>query len=292
MPSYRTHSIHGELILPEIDKRVVINKEELKSYCMGPDAMILTDYRTFHYQHANNTKDFFCALIKTIKDKKLFDNSEVMAFLYGQLDHFILDLVMHPLIYYITEDIPAEHKIKPHGLVELWIDDYITQKYNKAQMLYYRNLFIRNSELMQLINEVYSKVYGVNNESLNYSRGMFSITIFDTLIRSNAIGIVPLIIKTANIGDFTYKNNLDRVLPYLNLNHDVWYNPETSEECMDSFDDLWNKSIEISLETINDVNEYLYNDKQLKNEFILNDTSWNTGISCEKGQTLRYIKKY
>ena len=159
-------------------------------------------------------------------------------------------------------------------------------------MLYYRNLFIRNSELMQLINEVYSKVYGVNNESLNYSRGMFSITIFDTLIRSNAIGIVPLIIEIANIGDFTYKNNLDRVLPYLNLNHDVWYNPETSEECTDSFDDLWNKSIEISLETINDVNEYLYNDKQLKNEFILNDTSWNTGISCEKGQTFRYIKKY
>jgi len=292
MPSYRTHSIHGELILPEIDKKIEINNEMLKSFCMGPDAMILTDYNTFHYQHENNTKAFFFTMINKIKDKKLSENSEVMAFLYGQLNHFILDLVMHPLIYYMTEGIEKKYKIQPHGLVELWIDDYTAQKYNKNQIAYYHKMFIKDRKLMKLIDEIYNEVYGVNNESIKYSFGMFAKVTFDVLSRRNLMGIAPLIIKLFNIGDFTYKQNFDRALPYLNLNNDIWYNPETKEEYKSSFDDLWNKSIEIALETINDVNAYLYNGKELKNSFILNNISWNTGISCEKGQSLKYIKKY
>ena len=37
-----------------------------------------------------------------------------MAFLYGQLDHFILDMIMHPLIYYMTENMPKENLLEPH----------------------------------------------------------------------------------------------------------------------------------------------------------------------------------
>ena len=67
MPSYKTHAIHGEIILPEINKKVEINKEDLKSFCMGPDALILTDYRLFEIQHAQNTRKYFKTLIKLIK---------------------------------------------------------------------------------------------------------------------------------------------------------------------------------------------------------------------------------
>ena len=108
MPSYKTHAIHGEMILPEINNRVEINKEDLKSFCMGPDALIVTDYRLFELQHIKSTRKYFKTLIKLIKENKLQDNSEVMAFLYGQLDHFILDMIMHPLIYYMTNEMPMD----------------------------------------------------------------------------------------------------------------------------------------------------------------------------------------
>ena len=131
MPSYKTHSIHGELVLPKIDKKIYINPDAIKTYCIGPDSLILTDYNTCMYQHANKTKEYFLEMLRIIKEKKLQDNSEVIAFLYGQLDHFILDSITHPYIYYMTQDIESKYKINPHGLIEMWIDDYTIKKYNK-----------------------------------------------------------------------------------------------------------------------------------------------------------------
>lgn len=292
MPDYKSHSIHGELILPIIDKQIEIKEDDLKLYCMGPDAILVTDYNIFDYQHANKTKEYFEYLLKLIKENKLQDNSEVMAFLYGQLDHFVLDIIMHPFIYYMTENIETKHKIKPHGLVEHWIDDYLLKKYGKNQVFYYRKCFINNNQLVKIINKLYNKVYKVNNESIKYNFGMFVITIYDVLARRDNVGLISLIIKLINIGDITYKNDIERVLPYLNLDKQSWYNPETSEEYHESFDELWDKPIDIALETINDVNKYLYQDRCLSNPLILNNISYNTGLSCEKGQKLQYVKRY
>ena len=140
MPSFKTHSIHGELLLPIMDNQVEISKEDLKSFCIGPDSIILTDYKTFNYQHANKTKQYFYTLIDTIKEKRLLDNSEVMAFLYGQLDHFALDSIMHPLIYYMTENIKSKFKIIPHGLIESWIDDYTVKANQKPNSSYLKGV--------------------------------------------------------------------------------------------------------------------------------------------------------
>ena len=292
MPSFKTHSIHGELVLPGIDKKTEISKEDIKSFCIGPDAMAITDSKTFNYQHANRTRRFFCTLINLIKRKKLLENSEVMAFLYSQIDHFVLDSTMHPLIYYMTENIKPRHVLKPHALIENWIDDYTCLKYKRKQLGYYRKWLIQNKKLISLINEVYHKVYGVEGEGNKFSLGMLSAIMFDSLAKTNAIGIAPLVIRLANLGDFTYRKNYKRALPYLNLDHQLWYNPETMEESHESFDDLWKKSIEDSQETINDVNKFLYQDKELTNKLILNDTSWDTGLPCKRGQTLKYVKKY
>ena len=73
MPSYKTHAIHGEIILPKINTRIEINKEDLKSFCMGPDALIVTDYRLFELQHIKDTRDYFKTLLKLIKKEKLQD---------------------------------------------------------------------------------------------------------------------------------------------------------------------------------------------------------------------------
>jgi hypothetical protein len=292
MPNYKTHSIHGELVFKKITKKIDIELEEFKSYCIGPDSLILTDYKTTEKQHSHKTKEYFENLINLIKNNNLQYNKEVMAFLYGQLDHFVLDSVMHPLIYYMTENKKHKHKIKAHGLVENWKDDYTSEKYNKKQMLYYKKWFIKDLKLLELINKLYKKVYKSKNEGLKYSFGMFATIMFDTLARTNALQIVPFIIDKINIGDFTYKQDYKRVLPYLNLKKKTWYNPETGEKSNLSFDELWKKSIDIAIEIIDEINGYLYENKKINHPYILNDLSWNTGLPCSKGQTLRYVKKY
>ena len=292
MPSYKTHAIHGEMILPEINNRIEINKEDLKAFCMGPDALILTDYKLFELQHIRSTRKYFKTLIKLIKDNKLQDNSETMAFLYGQLDHFILDMIMHPLIYYMTENLPKEHLMEPHGIVENLIDDYVVQKFDRNDYVYYHKVTISDRKLIKLVNDAYYKVYHSKNISFKYSMGMILINIYDSLIRRDKSFLAKSVMKLINFGDVSYHNDYKRVLPYLNLEHNLWLNPETGEESHASFDNLWEKASEVALETIQDVNMYLYQDKKLKNSIINNDTSFNTGLPCDKGQTKRFVKKY
>ena len=292
MPSYKTHSIHGEMILPQIDIKTEISLEDLKLFCMGPDTLIVTDYKLFELQHMKDTRKYFKELIKLIKKNKLQDNGEVMAFLYGQLDHFILDLIMHPLIYYMTEEMPKVHLMDPHGLVENLIDDYVMWKFDRTDENYYRKLNISDRKLIKLINDAYKKVYHANNISLKYSFGMVLINIYDSLIRRDKAFLAKAIMKLINLGDISYHSDYKVALPYLNLDHEIWFDPETGEKHNESFDNLWNKACEVALETIQDVNMYLYQDKAISNPIIENDISFNTGQPCEKGQMKRFVKKY
>jgi len=292
MPNYKTHSIHGEMILPQILLKTEINKEDMKLFCMGPDTLIATDYKLFELQHAKDTGEYFKTLLKLIKNNKLQDNSEVMAFLYGQIDHFILDAIMHPLIYYMTEEMPKEYLMNPHGLVESLIDDYVMNKFERSDEIYYKKTNISSHKLNKLINEAYRKVYKVNNTSIKYYFGMILINIYDSLIRRDKLFLAKSLMKLINLGDISYHKDYQLALPYLNLENDLWFDPETGENHHESFDNLWNKASEVALETIQDVNMYLYQDKKIRNFFINNNTSFNTGLPCEKGQTKRFVKKY
>lgn len=294
MPNYKTHSIHGEMVLPSINsinKRVNISKEDIKSFCLGPDALVVTDYKTFDISHANNTRSFFCTLIREIKKRGLQGDPETMAFLYGQIDHFVLDLTIHPLIYYMTEGIKQTRLMAPHALVENWIDDYTSIKSKRNQLLYYRKWVIRNRNLISLITDVYNEVYGATYEGYKYSLGMIATSLYDTFARRNLIGVAPLVASVSNLGDIFYRKDYNRALPYLNLERDIWLNPETGEEYRESFDDLWKKSVEDSLETIDDVNRCIYQGKPLTNPLIAKDLSCNTGLSCKNGQKLIHVKK-
>lgn len=290
MPSYKTHSIHSELIYNQIDKRIDIDIEDLKSFAMGPDTLISSDYKTFKLSHRYRVKDYYMLLLKLLKDNKLLDNNEAIAFLYGQLDHFVLDVITHPLIYYMTEGETAKYLTKPHGLCEMWIDDYIMQENGTLEKFYYSKNKI-GSNVKNLITELNGKIYGSLNAGESYEKGMKTLNTYDSVIRGNLILITPLVTKLANIGPITYTGYLSRAIPYLNLDRDIWYDPETLKQHTESFMDLFVKAIEVALETIEDVNKYLYDGKPLRNSLILNNTSYNTGINCDLGQHFTRVRK-
>lgn len=291
MPSYKTHSIHGEIILPSMSKYIDINEDDFKTFCIGPDILIPTDNKIFNLQHEKNVRFFFLTLINEIKKNKLYENTEVMAYLYGQIDHYILDLTTHPLIYHMTENEISKNKIDMHGIMEMWLDDYIMSLYKINPNNYYKKNGINSYQLIKLINKTYSHVYKKENEALNYSTGIFIMKLFDEIIRNNNLHIAPYILDKLNIGDIIYHTDNKRVIEYLNLNNKIWNNPETGLSYNESFNDLWKKSIESSLETIEDVNNYIYKDKELRNKYILNDLSYNTGLPCLLGQTNKYVRK-
>ena len=295
MANYKTHAIHGELllelILASICLRTEIKKEDLKVFCFGPDTLITSDYKIFDYQHSNRVKDYFESILRYIKENKLQDNSEVMAFLYGQLDHYVVDFICHPLIYYMTESMPKTHKFSPHALMENWIDDYIIGEYNRRGIFYFHKWGIKSIELRSLIDEVYRKVYGSNNEAVKYDLGITSLNLYDSVVRNDLSGLKAIALNLLKIGDITYRGS-ERVLPLLNLEHETWSNPFTGELYTYSFQDLWNESFAKSLEMIEDVNRYLYQDKPLNNFYIKNNISYNSGYPCEDEREPKFVKIY
>ena len=292
MANYTAHSIHGETVVDEIEnKEVEIKKDDIRTFSIGFDSLILPDGDLFRTLHRKNTKEYFETLIKLIKDNKLQDDSEALAFLYGQLDHFILDIYTHPLIYYMTKGLKKEHYMDYHALLEHWIDDFVIETYNEGQIPEYNKLAINDIVLRMTIDELYKKLYNKDNMATKYDLGIMATYLYEYLIRRNRILVAPQICNLLNMGDIFY-GQIEKAIPFLNLNHDIWYNPETEEEMKDSFPDLWLKSIEASKEALEDVNRAIYLDKPITTRFITDNLSANTGLNCDIPQQFKKIKRY
>jgi hypothetical protein len=291
MPSYKTHAIHGDILFPHMDKKVDINKEDLKVFCMGPDLIGAINPSLFRTQHSSKTREFFITLLKEIKDNNLQDNEEVMAFLYGQLEHFVLDLVVHPLVYYMTEGLPNDHIVTGHGLVEHLIDDYVINQYGLSKGSF-RKLGMVNDKTYDVINNTYEKVYNCFNVWVQYSAGIITLKLYDSVVRKDKTSIISTITDLINLGDVKYHDEKELAVPYLNLEHNTWFNPETGVAYNLSFDDLWLRASELYLDLIYDVNNYLYLDKPFNNQLVMNNTSYLTGLPCEFGQSKKYVKSY
>ena len=173
----------------------------------------------------------------------------------------------------------------------MWIDDYYRKQYGPKKPYKFGNRKIESKELREVIDDVTGKVYGTVDAAKKYDTGVKFVSLYDSLVRKNYLGIVPLV-ERFKLGPVMYRSNLSRVIPYLNLDHQELRNPETGEIFTESFDDLYQRAIDMSLETIKDVDDYLYLDKPLKNYYIENDISYNSGLSCSLGQTCPYAKEY
>ena len=289
MPNYKTHSIHIEKVLPYIDKRIELDKEDLKIFSFGPDSLALLDSKTFNAQHLNKAKAFFEHLIRTIKIARLRENKEMIAFLYGQLEHYALDTTFHPYINYVMPYIPNNYMVNPHSTFELWLDDYFANKYNVKEKKYYSKKGIKHKYVRALIDYVYKKVYKCHYASNKYDAGINAFIALENARKSDD-KIIPTLSKTFGISDIAY-DDVNRIKPFLNTDRDSWYNPFSLEEHHESLNELWNKSVELYMQIIEDVNKYLYDGKELKNSLIDNDLSYDTGLNSQSIILTKNINK-
>lgn len=288
MPNYKTHSIHIDKSSDYIDSRIELDKEDLKVFSFGPDAFVLTDTNTFNTQHDKNSRYFFECLLNNIKTEKCLDNKELISFLYGQISHFILDITFHPYVYYLTHQMKQNKVINSHYQLELWLDSYITNKYHINIKDYYKKTGICNKKAREVIDRVYSYIYKCIKACSKFDIGINGIFLFDNARTNKQLSSIC---SSINIGDFEYKDS-DIFEPYLNSDREKWLDPITGEEHAESINELWNEAVSRYIETIDDVNKYLYDDKPLKNRFIESNLSYDTAQNCDVPKKLVYSKKY
>lgn len=327
MPSSVTHSYFGIDVYNKLNKNIR-NKlkgslNNYKCFAQGPDSYYFYDFHLSRHgkkayeintvmQHSK-INDHFISLINYINDKNYYSNSEVMAYLYGQICHYVLDSTAHPFIIYNTgiynESNPNTYKYNGlHAEIEYYIDIYLInerEKISPRKYKVYKEVFTLskfNTELNDTIDNVIKDVYNYDNASKIYYKSLSDMKKFFHIFNYDRFGIKKLVYKFI---DYIFKDKFVRKeelsfcvepnskLHYLNESKATWYHPcNKSESYNYSFFDLYNIAMEKAIHII----EYI--DKSLKNKAIdddelgkiLGDLDYGTGKDWKLNLEYKYFK--
>lgn len=288
MPTYKTHAIHITKCNDYIDKRIALNPEDLKVFSFGPDALVFTDPIVFNMQHNKYSRYFFMSLMNEIKESYNLDNPEAIAFLYGQLSHYVLDYTFHPFVYYLTNNMKLNKIINPHMQMEFWIDNYMMDKYGIYDKEFFSKTRIEDEATRKIIDDVYFRVFKCFFASNKYEIGINALESFETNIRFND-GLAK---RIKSLADLTYEKRKKIMDCFINKERKKWLHPINGEEHHESLRELWNNSVALYIETIEDVNKYLYDGQPLRSILLESNSSYDTALDCDKPKKLVYSKKY
>ncbi len=299
MPAYLSHAIMAEevynkSITDEKLFRIPIKSSSLKANSLGPDLTLLNNKLRKYDSHNEKTKIFFLNMIKFIKDNQFYKDNEVMSLLYGHICHYFLDVYAHPFIYYLESFCKSTSLISPHYILEGYISSYLTsiilkKDYMSIKADYLGNINLKNKKVNITLKETYLKTYQDPSIIASYSILFTCFKTLDLLIKDNPLITKSILIKLTNFESFLKNNNLTKATLTNEKNHQ-WTNPWSKEVHSESLIELYEKSIEATLEAINTVNKYLYDNitiTPLNNIFL--DLSYDTGIPCNPKKRIYLI---
>lgn len=290
MPSYMTHAIFADEVGKQLNRDFYFDFEQLRTFALGPDLMLATNYNTYMKNHSENVNAFFYQQIKYIKDNKLQENIDVLMFLFGQITHYVLDSVMHPYIYYMTEKVNDKGMVSFHALFEMWLDDYLSEGRNvKNRYKFAFQGHIAGNEITNYIDTTYDTVYKSKHISKSYKLGIKILSWFERVIRKDKTGGKKKLYKALGVGDLTISNR--DIAEYLNAEHKVWRHPVTGKRRNISLDDLYKCALQKSIDLISLVDDCL-NDK-VSLDYVLNyidNLSYDTGINCNDKRKMKFFR--
>lgn len=169
MPALYTHYKFGKDILNKLKFKNEITKD-IKYYNMynqGCDNLYyhykLNYYKIFGIKaHSNNIDDFFKNIFKYINDNNLNNNPKITNIIYGFINHYALDTIIHPYINYQVKNLNI-----PHTKIEYMLDYYLYQK-NKSKWdnKIYKTLIPKlkfDKEVIKFINYIFEETYNEKN---------------------------------------------------------------------------------------------------------------------------------
>jgi len=282
MPTLYTHYKFGQDVLKKLNKNVQKeinnNINYYNMFNQGFDNLYY-HFRWHYYKnfginaHKKYVDKFFENIIIYIKENKLENNNILTNMIYGFINHYTLDTIIHPYIHFLVN----EYNI-PHTKVEFMFDSKINinTKKNIFKILIPKLKFCK--ELNSLINYTFEKTHNkknigkIFNRSHNNGYYLYRYFIYDRFgIKTCIYKIIDFIIpfKKFKLGQNTFyiKNFDERIL---NKEKNFWQPPHNLDEKYNySYADLYNISLKICVKLNNDAYKVLHNKMNLK-DFINN----------------------
>jgi hypothetical protein len=317
MPSSITHAYFSI----DLYDRLNINKRKLlkpytshlKTFAQGPDVFFF--YKLFcpksgknvrslgRYMQKNHTRDFFVNLITEIKRRKLSRNPEILAFLYGFISHYVLDMTMHPYVIYKTGMYSKSNKssykyLGGHANLELYIDAYLIQTRAKVKPANFKtHLFCFpatsfSDKLNDLLDTAFDMTFNqkqmghIYQTSIKYSKFLFKYFRNDrTGIKKRLYSLIDLLPINFKMKGVSYHVKLNKNDYYLNLSRDNWNHPINKSLVYNySVIELYSIALNKTVKLVNEVDKVLSGKYELEylNKLFPN-LSYLSGFDCKLG---------
>ncbi len=324
MPSIITHHIFANEVFKKLPKQTKSKfEDEITIYNTFAQSHDYLFYRHFnprrsrqirdlgHYAHHHNTQDYLLNIIKEIKNNKLENNKQIIAYLYGSITHYILDTTCHPFIFYKTGVFRKKEKWTykyrgEHTRIEKNIDCILYEKYYQKKYLTCdinkeiigKPLF--SEDLKNTITNVYKKTYNQDNIGEEYYNSIKDAKLINRLVTKDAIGLKKAIYLTIDtlfnhhFGNIAaYSTHITKpVYDFLNIKRKKWNHPCDKKITFTySFEDLFNQSILKCVKLIEDVEKVIYendNLNSLKKE--IPNIDYSTGLPCDDPKMLMFFE--
>ncbi len=264
MANYTSHAIMSELLFKKLNDKIKfkikIDQDKMKLFSFGQDLTVLNK-ECFHDTHKINSKLFFLNTIKYINENNLQYDNDVMAYLYGHIAHYALDLVIHQFVNNMVNDINQEAFLTPHTTLECELDKYLINKFgNNTSYLSIKHL--KSKDIRKMVNIIYANIYGYFNASNIYFKSTLFISIsnfFVNFIYQNKT------LYNLVTGKQKYSNNT------------YYYNCVNKDNYLDKkYLKILNESINKAEKMIKYANKYLYEkDKERYLNLVFNNAPYN-----------------
>jgi len=316
MPATYTHHQFTRDVYPVLNESVRINiKNDVDTfYLFGKsfDMLFFTNQKLGSYAHNHHVNLYFKSIIQYIRKENLTGHSQVLAYLYGSICHYVLDSTIHPYIYFKTGkyDVKDKNTKKYRGMhdyFEYMIDAILYQERNH-QMIYKKNMkkqvfskITFSSDLLDTIDSAYYHAFGVKQGSKIVLKGYRNYQFAIGHIMSSRFGIkrhlaklcdlfsIPKSIKASNHSYYIKKLDFS----VLNMEHKKWCYPVDKKLCYHySFYDLYDVAIEKARKLINELDSALLKDDKSVNKVLreIGNLSYSTGKNADKKYVMKYFE--
>ena len=307
MPSSVVHAYIGLDTLEKLNSKpkTIIEKhiDNYKVYCQNMDILYFyhilllfqNKIQNLGYKiHHEKTNEFFKILIEDNKKNK---DPELFTFISGLMTHYKADSTIHPYVDYYSEKNTETQRKNNHFMIETYLDNYFIKnrmhinhkKYNNTNFIFnYQKKDIIEKE----ITKVYQKLYNYPNMGKKYYRALKEMKFVFNYLRYDKYGIKRFFYKIIDLNPIksirrveylSYHFDLDNDESILNTNHSTWYNrKKTNLVSTKSFYDLYDDVINMSSFTINELYEYIFNNKNVDLDKLIGNLSYANGLPLPK----------
>ena len=151
-----------------------------------------------------------------------------------------------------------------------------------------------------MIDYAFKETFGINEMSNFYKQALKDMHFALKYFRYDKTGVKRMVYTTCEaitsksffpFSVISYHISTDDKKNYLNLNKEEWCHPCLKrEKHTDSFDELYDKSLQEALDIIKKVNAYIKDTKKVDLTKIFKNLSYKTGKDCTKDYELKYFE--